>query len=122
MVTPPGLLPLALPDSSGPVPLSYAQEQMWALYELDRGSAAYSVPMVQWLGSMRPGLLHAAVGLLAGGQHSLRTRYGYGARAGPHLEQPGQWVVPARGKRWGDVWCGRPNAFQRGRITSTSPP
>ena len=71
------------------VPLSYAQEQMWAIYEMDHSSAAYSMPSVQWLrGELCVELLVNATMAVASSQQSLRTRYGYNEDG-----VPAQWAI-----------------------------
>ena len=58
-------------------PLSYEQEQMWVLYQMDRSSAAYNVPHVQWLrGELAFDKLVAAIRSVAERHEILRMRYG----------------------------------------------
>ena len=53
-------------------PLSYSQQQMWVLYEMDRESAAYSVPREWWLnGQLSMCALTGAVQSVAA-QHEMR--------------------------------------------------
>ena len=88
----------ALHCKAAEAPLSYAQEQMWALYELDQGSAAYSCPAVQWLrGQMHAEILVAAVEQLGSVQQSLRSHYGYSAdqsAATQWVPATEQWSIP----------------------------
>ena len=70
--------------------MSYLQEQMWTLYELDRSSAAYNSIKVYWLqGELHAEQLSKSVAFVAASQSSLRTRYGYGNDGAPL-----QWIVP----------------------------
>ncbi|MFJ1765748.1 amino acid adenylation domain-containing protein [Amycolatopsis sp. NPDC088138] len=50
------------PDGSGPAELSFVQERMWFLHELDPGSAAYNIPFAHRLrGPVDVGCLRAAL-------------------------------------------------------------
>ena len=90
----PQMVSRALHCKAAEAPLSYAQEQMWALYELDQGSAAYSCPAVQWLrGQMHAEILVAAVEQLGSVQQSLRSRYGYSADQSAAIQWVPQVVV-----------------------------
>ena len=71
--------------------LSYEQEQMWVLYQLDRCSAAYNVPHVQWLsGDLKFEKLVDAVRSVAECHEILRMRYGSDGSGDGR-----QWLVPA---------------------------
>ena len=88
------------------VPLSYAQEQMWAIYEMDHSSAAYSMPDIQWLqGELCVELLVQATVSVASSQHSLRTRYGYSEDGVPAqwVARCCEWEVPVSIKSVGSV-------------------
>ena len=72
------------------IPLSFSQEQMWIMYELDRSSPRYLSPLVHWLrGDLQLDLLVAAMQHIAHSQHSLRTRYGY-----DNSGAPAQRIIP----------------------------
>ena len=76
--------------SSG-VALSYEQEQMWVLYQLDPQSAAYNVPHVQRLrGHIQVGQLVAAMDVTAKHHSVLRMKYA-NADDGECVQQ---WAVP----------------------------
>ena len=61
------------------LPLSYEQEQMWVLYQLDRSSGAYNVPAVHRLrGVLDVERLCGAVEAAAHRHETLRMRYGEG--------------------------------------------
>ena len=81
------------------LPLSYEQEQMWVLYQLDRSSGAYNVPHEQrWRGVLDMASLCGAVRVVARRHEVLRMRYGDGEdgrvfqRAVPYEE----WDVGVR--------------------------
>ena len=81
------------------LPLSYEQEQMWVLYQLDRSSGAYNVPHEQrWRGVLDMASLCGAVRAVARRHEVLRMRYGDGEdgrvfqRAVPYEE----WAVGVR--------------------------
>jgi len=63
-------------DSSSPVPLSFSQERMWFLHQLDPASAVYNVVVgVRLAGALRPGILAAAFAQLLRRHQVLATRY-----------------------------------------------
>ncbi len=69
----PVALPRPLPE---PVPLSFAQQRMWLLQQLDPHSPAYSVPMPGRLrGQLEPRRLHAALRALVRRHEILRTTF-----------------------------------------------
>ncbi|MGH7578679.1 MAG: condensation domain-containing protein [Gemmatimonadales bacterium] len=74
-----------------PAPLSYAQERMWFLNQLDPGSAMYSgVRATRWMGPLDREALERSVGELLRRHEVLRTRF-------PLLSGgPAQEVEPAR--------------------------
>ncbi|MGW4741691.1 amino acid adenylation domain-containing protein [Nocardia xishanensis] len=74
------------------IPLSYAQQRMWFLNQLEPGSAAYSIPIVLRLsGELNFDALRAAVEDVLNRHEVLRTVYPYGAG------EPSQVVLPAAG-------------------------
>ncbi|WP_084484158.1 amino acid adenylation domain-containing protein [Nocardia anaemiae] len=72
------------------IPLSYAQQRMWFLNQLEPGSAAYSIPILLRLsGELDLDALHAAVEDVLNRHEVLRTIY-------PYAEgEPSQVVLPA---------------------------
>ncbi|MCW3820139.1 condensation domain-containing protein, partial [Micromonospora sp. DR5-3] len=63
-------------DRSGPLPLTYGQQQMWFLNRLETGSPEYLVPMALRLtGPLDAGRLGAAWAALVDRHEILRTRY-----------------------------------------------
>ncbi|WP_409285766.1 amino acid adenylation domain-containing protein, partial [Pseudomonas protegens] len=80
-VSSPAILPL---QPGQPLPLSYAQERQWFLWQLDPQSAAYHVPSVLRLkGRLERAALQRAFDSLVARHASLRT----------HLQQDGQRTV-----------------------------
>ncbi|KAA0984729.1 amino acid adenylation domain-containing protein [Pseudomonas sp. ANT_J12] len=70
--------------------LSYAQQRMWFLWQLDPHSAAYNLPMAVRLdGPLQPQALERAFSLLVARHECLRTTFGQeGERAFQHVAEP----------------------------------
>jgi len=68
------LLPVT--DRTGPVPLSFAQEQLWLAGHLDPDSSAYHIPLAARLaGPLRPAALAHALAQLVRRHEALRTSF-----------------------------------------------
>ncbi|HKV09744.1 MAG TPA: amino acid adenylation domain-containing protein, partial [Thermoanaerobaculia bacterium] len=64
-------------EGPGPWPLSFAQQRLWFIHQLERRSAAYHIPIaVDLAGSLRPPLLAAALEGAARRHEVLRTTFG----------------------------------------------
>jgi len=98
----------ALPGGSAPLPaipavardqdlpLSFGQQRLWVLHQLDPGSAAYNIPLALSLqGDLVPGALRHAFHQLVLRHESLRTRFAVRDGAPVQIiEPPGEWVFP----------------------------
>ena len=90
----PAAAPIARADRSAPLPLSFAQERLWFLEQLDPGSSHYNVPMaLEMSGSVDAPALERALGEIVRRHEALRTAFVPGA------EGPVQHVLPADGFR-----------------------
>jgi amino acid adenylation domain-containing protein len=70
---PPPLLPV---DRDGPLPLSFAQQRLWIIDQLEAGSTAYHVPLALRLtGELDPVALRRALGEILRRHEALRTRF-----------------------------------------------
>jgi amino acid adenylation domain-containing protein len=84
--------PIVRRPSSEALPLSFAQERLWFLEQLEPGSAAYHVPRVFRLdGQLDPDALRAALGEIVRRHEALRTVFALDAETG---ESPVQRVAP----------------------------
>ncbi len=60
----------------GPLPLSFAQERLWFLDQLDPGSAVYNVPLALGLrGDLSPAALAASLSMIVARHETLRTSF-----------------------------------------------
>ncbi|MFC6023733.1 condensation domain-containing protein, partial [Plantactinospora solaniradicis] len=67
--------PIVPVDRDGPLPLSFAQQRLWFLTQLDPGSVEYNLPArIRLAGDVDVVTLAAAVGLLVARHEVLRTR------------------------------------------------
>src|SRR5690349_1548183 len=63
-------------EGPGPWPLSFAQQRLWFIHQLERRSAAYHIPIaVDLAGPLRPALLAAALEGVARRHEVLRTTF-----------------------------------------------
>ncbi|HSF42699.1 MAG TPA: non-ribosomal peptide synthase/polyketide synthase [Thermoanaerobaculia bacterium] len=78
------------------LPLSFAQERLWFLDQLDPGMATYNLPMALHLrGSLIRPLLDATLSYLVGRHEALRTRFeAIGGRALQVIDSPAAIVAP----------------------------
>ncbi|MFL5541691.1 MAG: amino acid adenylation domain-containing protein, partial [Longimicrobiaceae bacterium] len=85
----PAAAPIPRADRSAPLPLSFAQERLWFLAELDPGSSHYNVPMALELsGPLDADALARALGEIVRRHEALRTAFVAGA------EGPVQKILP----------------------------
>ncbi|HEV7519213.1 MAG TPA: amino acid adenylation domain-containing protein, partial [Thermoanaerobaculia bacterium] len=68
--------PLARVSSRGDLPLSFAQERLWFIDQLEPGSAQYNIPAaLQLVGPLRPAALAWALGQVERRHEALRTTF-----------------------------------------------
>jgi amino acid adenylation domain-containing protein len=83
--------PLISVERSGPLPLSFAQERLWFLDQLEPGSAAYNIPLALRLtGALNVWALAASLAAILRRHEALRTLFRPGAQG------PQQVVSPPR--------------------------
>ncbi len=81
--------PLVPASRTSPLPLSFAQQRLWFLHQLEPASPAYNIPAAIHLrGALDPAALAAALSEVARRQESLRTRFAAGR------DEPVQVVDP----------------------------
>ena len=87
--TAPPLVPLPKSSRTGPLPLSFAQERLWFLDQLEPGSAAYNMPVALRLdGVLDLPALAASLDAIVRRHEALRTTFRAGA------EGPEQGIAP----------------------------
>jgi amino acid adenylation domain-containing protein/non-ribosomal peptide synthase protein (TIGR01720 family) len=80
----------SLPNAAGPWPLSFAQERLWFLEQLEPGTPFYNIPgAVRLRGGLRPEVLTPALAELVARHGALRTTFG------DHDGRPYQVIAPA---------------------------
>jgi len=67
--------PLRRVERTGALPLSFAQERIWFLEQLEPGSALYNIPLTLRLDAVEPPVLERAVTELVRRHEILRTRF-----------------------------------------------
>jgi amino acid adenylation domain-containing protein len=83
--------PLVPVPRGGDIPLSFAQQRLWFLDQLQPRSAAYNIPSaVRLTGSLKAGALEAALSAIVRRHETLRTVFERGAG-----EEPVQKILPA---------------------------
>ncbi|MFJ6574306.1 amino acid adenylation domain-containing protein, partial [Streptomyces sp. NPDC091292] len=84
--------PLVIADRNEPLPLSFAQQRLWFLEQMDQEAAEYNVALPVWLRGEKPdvGALTAALGAVVTRHEVLRTRLVAGADGIPYqvVDQP----------------------------------
>ncbi|MFF7566135.1 non-ribosomal peptide synthase/polyketide synthase, partial [Streptomyces pseudovenezuelae] len=86
--------PVTAVDRGRPLPLSFAQQRLWFLDQLEPGSAEYTIALPVWLRGEKPDVeaLGAALGEIVARHEVLRTRLVVGADGVPY-----QWVDASAG-------------------------
>src|SRR6185436_17609817 len=83
--TEPEAPPLVPVPHDGGLPLSFAQERLWFLHQLERGSAAYHIAgSLRLEGALRPSALEGTLWQIAARHEALRTTFSEG---------PLQWIA-----------------------------
>ena len=68
--------PLVRVDRDGPLPLSFAQQRLWILDQMEPGSTAYHVPLsLRLTGELEAGILHRSLAEILDRHEALRTRF-----------------------------------------------
>jgi amino acid adenylation domain-containing protein/non-ribosomal peptide synthase protein (TIGR01720 family) len=85
--------PLTRVDRNGELPLSFAQERLWFLDQLEPGSVAYNMPgVVRIRGDLLVGVLEGAINEMVGRHEALRTRFEVRAGVAVQVVEPEQRV------------------------------
>ncbi|MFE4337535.1 condensation domain-containing protein, partial [Streptomyces sp. NPDC056831] len=89
--------PITTADRDQALPLSFAQQRLWFLDQLDPGSTEYNVPvLVRWPGELDVAALTATLGAVVGRHEVLRTRLVLGEDGVAHqvIDEPTPFVLP----------------------------
>jgi amino acid adenylation domain-containing protein len=84
-------------DRGGPLPLSFAQQRLWFLDQLDPGSTGHVLPSpMEWRGPLDVAALGAALGAVVARHEVLRTRLVAGADGNPYqvIDPPAPFPLP----------------------------
>ncbi|MET0397696.1 MAG: amino acid adenylation domain-containing protein, partial [Longimicrobiaceae bacterium] len=85
-IVPPPLVPA---ERGGPLPLSFAQERLWFLFQMEPEGAGYNMPWPARLrGRVDAGALRRALGALVARHESLRTTFHAAARGAVQTVHP----------------------------------
>ncbi len=84
-------------ERTGELPLSFAQERLWFLDQLEPGSPAYNLPGAVWLvGRLEPAVLGNALSEIVRRHEALRTRFvARGGEPAQVVEPPSALPLPA---------------------------
>jgi amino acid adenylation domain-containing protein len=88
--------PITQASRDAELPLSFAQQRLWFLDQLDPGSTEYNVPLlVRWPGDLDVAALTAALGAVVQRHEILRTRLVPGANGVAHqvIDEPTTFVL-----------------------------
>ncbi|MEU7876336.1 amino acid adenylation domain-containing protein, partial [Dactylosporangium sp. NPDC049140] len=87
---------IGLADRGRPLPLSYAQQRLWFLAQLEPGSAEYNTPLAIHLGAADPAAVARALTALVTRHETLRTRLVADADGVPHqvVDAPAPFDLP----------------------------
>jgi amino acid adenylation domain-containing protein/FkbM family methyltransferase len=85
--------PIEHVDRAGPLPLSFAQQRLWFLDQLEPGSAAYHVPiLIRLTGPLNAGRLEQSIREVVNRHESLRTTFkNVDERPVQVIAPPGSW-------------------------------
>ncbi|MFI2353037.1 amino acid adenylation domain-containing protein, partial [Streptomyces sp. NPDC019443] len=90
--------PVVAVDRDGALPLSFAQQRLWFLDQLEPGSAEYNIALPVWLRGEKPDVeaLNAALSALVARHEVLRTRLVAGSDGVPHqlIDPPTEFSLP----------------------------
>ncbi|MFD3658948.1 condensation domain-containing protein, partial [Streptomyces sp. NPDC058620] len=89
--------PITAASRDRDLPLSFAQQRLWFLDQLEPGSTEYNVPLlVRWPGDLDVAALTAALGAVVRRHEVLRTRLVVGADGVAHqvIDEPAPFVLP----------------------------
>src|SRR5262249_10017871 len=88
--------PLGRADRRGPLPLSYAQQRLWFLDQLEPGGIAYNVPVaVRLRGALKVKALERALSEIVRRHEALRTRFpAVDGEPAQVIDEPGAVELP----------------------------
>ncbi|MGE6764044.1 non-ribosomal peptide synthase/polyketide synthase, partial [Corallococcus interemptor] len=131
----PRLPPLTRATHEGPPPLSFAQQRLWLLDQLQPGSAAYNIPAALRLkGHVDVESLRRAFESLVARHETLRTTFfQHQGQPAQHIHAPAEWALPLldvsslpekqreeEGRRLANLEARRPFDLEAGPLLRTS--
>ncbi|HYH44517.1 MAG TPA: condensation domain-containing protein, partial [Thermoanaerobaculia bacterium] len=83
------------PADTTPLPLSYSQERLWFIDQLQPGSVAYNLPAaIRLQGDLDPAAFHRALADVVRRHESLRTTFGFAAGKGGPVQRITPQLLP----------------------------
>ncbi len=90
------MLPVSAGANQGPAELSFSQQRLWFLHQMEPGRTTYAIPMaIELRGELDQPMLERALGAIVNRHESLRTVFTVvDGRPLQVVSEPGVWMLP----------------------------